>query len=364
MGWATDLRNKYRSDIFFRTEFNVISLQIAFAIVLSVLIAVSFNYLYKDILQTILSGIQENINNKGTFTSSDMIDSIRVVRAKNFLSFFSVAVSLTLAFSYIIAKLTLSPAREALKSQKRFVGDIAHELRTPLSVIKTNSEVALLDEDINRKIKKIFENNIDELDRVSGIINNLLTFNKLVHPERVQFVPVNLGDVIDTSIKKLEELTKKKEIKLTVKKTSPYTVFGNAIALEQIVVNIIKNAINYNNIGGSVVVTLEPDYVGNITLCVEDTGIGISQEDLVHIFEPFYRAERSRNRQSGSSSGLGLTFVSELVKLHSGRISVASRKKEGTVVTIVLPYMKNDIRVLANASNSDNKVSVDYLKNK
>lgn len=363
MGWVTDLRNRYSSDIFFRTEFNVISLQIAFALLLSVLIAVTFNYLYKDILQTLLNGIQENINNHGTFTSGDIVNSIQVVRAKNFLSFFSVALSITLIFSYIIAKMTLSPTRAALKSQKRFVSDIAHELRTPLSIIKTNSEVALLDDDMTPKIKKIFKNNIDELDRVSGIINNLLTFNTLVHPEKIQFAAVNLGDVIDSSIKKLDDLINTKEIKLTVKKIGPYTVFGNIIALEQITLNIIKNAINYNREGGTVTVKVEPDYRGNIVLSVEDNGMGISQADLIHIFEPFYRAERSRNRQSGSS-GLGLTIVSELVKLHSGKISVSSRLKIGTTVTIFLPYSKNDVGVSNAKSQIENEVYVDFLKRK
>lgn len=363
MGWVTDLHNKYWSDIFFRTEFNVIALQVVFACTLSLLVAVSFDYFYKGILQTVLEGINENIQNNGPFTGTDILDSIQVVKAKNFLGFFSIAVSLTLVFSYIIARITLSPTRNALKSQKRFVSDIAHELRTPLSVIKTNSEVALLDDKLDNKVKKIFVNTIGELDRASGIINNLLTFSNLVHPEQVQFTVVNMSDVVDTAVKKLDELIKKKEIKLIIKKISPYSVSGNMIALEQIAINIIKNAINYNQLGGTVAVTIEPDYRGNIILMVEDNGIGISQSDLVHIFEPFYRAERSRNRHTGSS-GLGLTIVSELVKLHSGRISVRSRLKEGTTVTIVLPYSKNTTTDIKAGAKIDNEVSVDYLRRK
>ncbi len=284
MGWAIGLRNKYRSDIFFRTEFNVIALQIVFATTLSLLVAIFFNYLYRDILEALISGITESIRNNGTFTSADLVNSIQIVRAKNFLSFFALALSITLIFSYIIAKLTLYPTRHALKSQKRFVSDIAHELRTPISVIKTNSEVALLDDNFNPTVKKIFKTNIEELDRVSAIINNLLTFNNLVKPEQVPFAPVNMGEVVDVSIKKLDELIKRKEIKLTVKKISPYTVLGNVTALEQITLNIIKNAINYNRSGGLVSVKIEPDYSGNVILEVEDNGIGISQDDLIHIF--------------------------------------------------------------------------------
>jgi signal transduction histidine kinase len=359
--WATGLRNKYLSDIFFRTEFNVITLQVLFAIILSLFVAVSFNYIYKDILQTVLNGITENLRNNGTFSSADIVNSIGLVKSKNFFSFFIITISITAIFSYIIAKMTLSPTRNALKSQKRFVSDIAHELRTPLSVIKTNSEVALLD-DIDHKIKKIFKNNIEELDRVSVIINNLLTFNNLVHPEQVRFKDVNMGEVVDISVKKLEELIKTKDIKLNVKKIKPYTVWGNAVALEQITINILKNAINYNREGGTVSINLEPDYKGNVVLCIEDNGIGISQNDLLHIFEPFYRAEKSRSRQMGSS-GLGLTIVSELVKLHSGRISVSSHLREGTSVTIMLPFKNTEVGETKN-KEEENEVFMDYLKSK
>ena len=312
-------------------------------------------------MQTIISGIASNIKNNGTIGASNIVDSIQIVKAKNFLSFFTIAVSITLCFSYIIARLTLFPARNALKSQKRFVSDIAHELRTPLAIIKTNAEVALLDELYSSQAKKIFKSTIEELDRASAIINNLLTFNNLVHPEQIKFGPVNMASVLDTALDKLDELIKKKEIKLVVKKIAPFTVWGNITALEQIMINIIKNAVNYTQEGGSVTAHVEPDYQGNIIFTVQDNGIGISQDDLLHIFEPFYRSERSRNRNSGSS-GLGLTIVSELVKLHFGRISVQSRLKQGTLVTVILPFSKNNKSSLLQDENMENEVSIDFLK--
>jgi len=359
-GSVTDLRSKYWKDIFFRTEFNVIFLQIVFAVVLTILVSVSFDYLYKDILQTLLQGIAENIRNNGEVSGGDIVDSIQIIRAKNFLTFFTVAVSTTLAFSYFIAKMALTPTRTALQSQKRFISDIAHELRTPLAVIKTSSEVALLGDSIDSETRTIFEDTIEELDRVSSIINNLLTFSNLVHPEQIKFSAVSMGDVVDTAVKKIDELIKKKEIKVTVRKTSPDSVLGNMIALEQIVINIIKNAINYNKVGGSVVVRVEPDYRGNIVLVITDDGMGIGAKDLAHIFEPFYRAESSRNRASGSSSGLGLTIVSELVKLHSGRIGVRSTLGQGTTFTVVLPYNKNESK--EEDKEDEDVVTVDFLK--
>jgi signal transduction histidine kinase len=294
-------------------------------------------------------------------TGQEIFNSIEIVRDKNFLLFFSVALAVTLIFSYIIAKMTLSPARNALTSQKRFVSDIAHELRTPLAVIKTNMEVALLDDFLNAQARKIFKSSVEELDRASGIINNLLTFSNLVQPGQIQFSQVDVGIAVDNALKKLEDLRKKKGIKITVKKISPHIVWGNMVALEQIVGNIVKNAINYTPSGGAVFVIVEPDYRGNILLSITDTGVGISQKDLVHIFEPFYRAEASRSRATGSS-GLGLTIVSELVKLHAGKIQVRSRLKKGTTVTVVLPYHKSEGQSSIGHAREDSEVSMDYLR--
>lgn len=326
-------------------------------------VAISFNYLYKDILQTFLSGINQNIY-PVSLDGQNVIQVAQMIKVKNFFRFFGIALLVTLIFSYIIAKMTLSPVRNALKSQKRFVSDIAHELRTPLAIIKTNSEVAMLDKYIDNKIKKVFKNNIEELDRASGIINNLLTFSNLIRPEYIKFDQIDMSLVVDTAVKKLDELIKRRETKVTVKKISPYHVWGNMTALEQIVNNLLKNAINYTPFHGKVLVKVEPDYIGNVVLTVSDTGIGIAEKDLAHIFEPFYRAEESRNRQSGSS-GLGLTIVSELVKLHSGRVEIVSKLKEGTIVRVILPHGKRNLPHVVNGSTEEsNKVALDFLKDK
>jgi signal transduction histidine kinase len=121
--------------------------------------------------------------------------------------------------------------------------------------------------------------------------------------------------------------------------TSEYqTVWGNVAALEQILTNVIKNAIHYTPSGGTVSISVDPDYRGNIVISVADTGMGIPEKDLMHIFEPFYRGDSSRNRESGAGSGLGLAIVSELVKLHKGRIAVESIVGKGTRVEITLPH--------------------------
>lgn len=252
--------------------------------------------------------------------------------------------------------------QDPLRLQKRFISDIAHELRTPLAVIKTNDEVAMMDEGMDPKIRKVFESNIEELDRLSEIINNLLSFNDLVRPDRVPFTNVNIGPVIDGVVGKLRNLAAEKHLEITIKKIPPYVVWGNAAALEQIVSNLLTNSINYTGQNGHITIRVAPDYMGSVLLHIEDNGMGITKSDLLHIFEPFYRAERSRNRKTGSS-GLGLTIVRELVKMHAGRITIKSSENAGTVAIVTLPYGKGSDQETIDISNL-NEISASFSREK
>jgi signal transduction histidine kinase len=115
---------------------------------------------------------------------------------------------------------------------------------------------------------------------------------------------------------------------------------GNPTALTQVISNLLKNAINYTPPGGQITLAVSANPYGEIELYVRDTGIGIARKDLDHIFEPFFRAERSRTRAQGGS-GLGLTITSELVKLHNGKISIRSTQGRGTTVTVSFPQLQH-----------------------
>ena len=262
-------------------------------------------------------------------------------------------------FGYIVAYIALKPTRDALASQKQFIGNVAHELRTPLSIIKTNIEVALLEGRLDSKLRDALLGNVDELDRTADIINNLLSLNTLLNPERVEFSNVDLGTVVDAAVAKLSALAKQKNIRLFVTRAEFLLVAGNSVALEQVAMNLIKNAIIYTPQGGRVDITIAPNYYGHIELRIHDTGNGISREDIFHVFEPFYRADRSRSRVHGGS-GLGLTIVSELVKLHRGKITIQSAEKQGTTVVVSLPVGK-----VPGSANDDSKktnggVAIDF----
>ena len=343
MELATAWLHKYRSDPFFRTEVNVVGLQAAFAFTIIGMIGVSFTLLYHNISIAIVEGINASLNsNAPAQMGSAIVTEIEQIRTQNLLVIVGVIAAATVIFGYIIARVTLKPARNALATQKQFIGNVAHELRTPLSVIKTNTEVALLDRNITQDLKETLISNVEELDRISQIINNLLSLSALVRPEGMEFAAIDLSALVSKVVDKYGALAKSNDLEVTVRRSPNMRVWGNSTALEQIVGNILKNAINYTPKGGRVRITVELAMNNQIELVVQDSGVGIARKDLFRIFEPFYRAEPSRARMrdlahKSGGTGLGLTIVSELIKAHEGRIAIRSTVGHGTTVTVLLP---------------------------
>ncbi len=360
---ATGLLNRYRQDPFYRTEVHVVALQAAFALVILGLIGTSFTLLYHDVSEAVLQGIRNtSADNIGSLGPS-MVSQLSEIKNQNLLTVISIIILTTVLFGYIIARITLAPARNALESQKQFIGNIAHELRTPLSVIKTNTEVALLDDAVKGDMKETLLSNVEELDRISEIINNLLSLSALVKPERIEFSAVDLSAVATDVIQKFSTLAKRGEHQVTLRKSPDALVWGNATALQQIVGNLIKNALSYTPRGGHIRVTIEPAPNNQIELLVQDSGIGIARKDLFRIFEPFYRADPSRTKGAGGT-GLGLAIVSELIKMHHGRITIRSAVGRGTTVAVVFPGVRKEVAVGNETDLRDglNEIAVDFSR--
>jgi signal transduction histidine kinase len=329
--WAIASQEKYKSDLFFRTTIQIVTLQAMLVVVcLSAFVFSLYNpedkwYAFGGVL--LLSVLCGNL----------------------------------------LARFTLGPARDTLRYQKLFISNVAHELRTPLAVIKTSTEVGLIDDTLSLDTKQTFNDILAELDRVSEILNNLLSLNALTRPERMQFTTVSLGPLVESVIKRHAVLANERRIKVTFKKDSYTSVYGNATALEQIIANLVKNAISYTpkDSQGEVLVEVTPK--GDMMmLAVSDNGIGIAQEDLFHIFEPFYRADMSRNRKiKKSGTGLGLTIVNELVRVHRGKIQVQSALRKGTCVSIFLPFGSAAVSHAPAAEDTENsEISLDFSKSK
>ena len=320
VAWVTGLTDKYRYNPFVRTAVHITVLQVILAVVMIGIFSWAINYAQQRTVSSISEHLSDVIAG-GTTTPSDLPETIAQVRAHAYeLVFFII--------------------RHSLRAQKQFIGNIAHELRTPLAIIKTNTEVALFDPNLDPTAKQTFEDTLIELDRISEIINNLLTFDSFARPRRLEFEPLDVRAVVETVLRRHLPLAKERGIQLAMDSGGPAIVDGNATALEQVFTNLVKNAINYTpqHKDGSVRLIIEPDQEGRTVVTVADTGIGINQKDLFHIFEPFYRGETSRARGVGSgTSGLGLAIVNELVRMHRGSITIRSAVGRGTAVKVTFP---------------------------
>jgi len=358
---ATSFAHKYRDDFFFRTEINIVAMQVAYALLILVLVVGALFVLYHDIVSSVATAAISTTTSAGAplpnkvataittaLTSastsaahhSPLAAQLEMARTKETVVVAALLIAIAVAFGYVVARFALIPARNALAAQKQFIGNIAHELRTPLSIIKTNTEVRMFDTDLSARGRAINRSNLEELDRISNIINNLLSLNTLIRPERIQFENVDVGAIVHRVVAKLSYLAKGKSLPIKIKIAKERWAWGNATALEQIVMNILKNAIHHTS-SGEIAISVGPGEYGFLQIAIRDTGSGIKRKDLVRIFEPFYRGDQARTRSGGAGSGLGLAIVSELVKLHRGRVNVKSSFGTGTEVIVLLPLEKN-----------------------
>jgi signal transduction histidine kinase len=337
---GTGFVRRYRSDIFLQTEIHIIALQVAYASVILVLTIGAILILYKEIVGGVVAAIAVALTATTTpMTGTSILAQLEAARTREIASVSLLIFAATAIFGYLVARLALAPARNALTSQKQFIGNIAHELRTPLAILKTNTEVLLLEGGVSQSVDTTLKSNVEELDRISDTINNLLSLNALVHPEQTSFTSVEVATVVERSLEKLAPVLEKKPFKIEVDLPSPCVVWGNATAIEQIVTNILKNALQHTTSGG-ITVSANPAFRHTLELMVRDTGSGIKQQDIFRIFEPFYRGDRARTRTGGAGSGLGLTIVNELVKMNHGHINIRSTPGKGTTVRVTLPTPK------------------------
>jgi signal transduction histidine kinase len=300
-------------------------------------VLIGFNFFYNDIASILVSHLMESVERFSVAETAQVIlAELQYAKMRALVLIALSIIIIKIVFGYVMANATLRPARNTLSAQKQFIGNVAHELRTPLSIIKTNMEVALLDEIQDPKLVAMFQSNIEELDRINNLINNLVSINSLIYLEPIEFRGIDLGAVVDGAVEKLTDYANRRGLSIVVTKSDQRVVRGNATALEQIVMNLLKNSIAYTPEGGTIEIAVEPEYQRYMSLSVKDNGVGIDKKDLLHLFEPFYRADRSRARESGGS-GLGLTIVNEIVKLHRGKISIRSALRKGTTITVLLP---------------------------
>ena len=233
-------------------------------------------------------------------------------------------------FNAMIARL-----KDAFLRVNQFSLDVSHELKTPLTILKGETEVALRKDRDKEEYKKLLVSSLEEVDRMSKIIDDLLLLSKADPKDvRLNIDDISLRDLIVDVCMDMKIFADKKGIDLVINELSDVRMKGDELKLRRMLVNIVENGIKYTRAGGRVEVSSFANN-GNLQVEVRDNGVGISEDDIKFVFDRFYQADRSRRREGGS--GLGLSISKWIAEAHKGTIRVESRPSSGSLFSITLP---------------------------
>jgi two-component system OmpR family sensor kinase len=227
----------------------------------------------------------------------------------------------------------LDRLERSFEQQRNFVLDVSHELRTPLTALRGNIDVLLLDPDLPAEVRAQLERMSAETGRLIRLATNLLYLAQADTGKQGVMAPVEL-DLLCLEVVQ-QARTLRPGVRLRLGHEDQVTVLGDRDLLKQLLLNLVENGLTYTPAGG--VVTLSIYRLDDhVTLEVSDTGVGIAPDDLPHIFQRFYRAERTRRRAAGGA-GVGLAIVEWVARLHGGDVRVSSTPGAGSTFTVRLP---------------------------
>jgi two-component system phosphate regulon sensor histidine kinase PhoR len=235
----------------------------------------------------------------------------------------------------VVARDTTELTRVA-DMRRDFVGNVSHELKTPLAAIRGFAETlrdGALDEP--PVARRFTERILEQCRRLQALLDDLLTLSRLETVALREREPVELEDLVRRAVDVLAPLAREKRVEVDVVTTRIPAVLGEADAMERLVLNLLENALKYNRPDGRVTVLLSAPGP-EVLLEVRDTGIGIPPESLPRIFERFYRVDKGRAREEGGT-GLGLAIVKHVAQAHGGQVEVDSRLGRGTTFRVRLP---------------------------
>lgn len=282
----------------------------AIAIVVSKLFVMPLEKIHASI-RKVTDGVEERVDRRaGYLETTDMIKEFNGVLSRN---------------------------RMLDESRQEFVSNVSHELKTPITSIKILADSLIAQEDVPNELYREFMVDIAaEIEREDQIIQDLLSLIKLDKKVvDMNINPIAIDQLLERILKRLLPIAKKKNIELTLEVLREVTAEIDEVKLTLALTNLIENAIKYNKIYGKVRVKLDADYQ-NAIIQVTDTGIGIPRESLAHVFERFYRVDKSHSREIGGT-GLGLAITRSTIRMHKGTIDVESEEGIGTSFTVKIP---------------------------
>lgn len=247
--------------------------------------------------------------------------------------------------AYFLAGKTLKPIKDMVDEQNQFISDASHELKTPLTSLKSAMEVHLRDKRLNlADAKKLIKENIEEVNKLQSLSEGLLRLASYQKPNNhARFEMVSLASTIKRSIQRVKPQAIKKKIAIK-NKSQNFEFEADQYLLSDLLVILLDNAIKYSQKGKSITITSRKTD-GSILITVADQGIGINEKDLPHIFDRFYRADLARSKDESSGFGLGLSIAKKIVESHRGQITVESKLGKGSTFTVRLPMKQTSYKL-------------------
>lgn len=225
----------------------------------------------------------------------------------------------------------VKPFSENYEKQKQFITDAGHELKTPLTIIDADAEVLEMDLGENEWLKDIQA----QTKRLAELTNSLILLSRTEEQPHVEKIPFPVSDVVQEMAESFEALAKARGKNLTCRISPMLSMSGDEKAIRQLVSILLDNAVKYTNDQGSIEITLEKQK-NTICLKVFNTVDEISRENLSHLFERFYRTDKSRNSQTGGY-GLGLSIALAIVGAHKGKITATTQDEKSLLITVSFP---------------------------
>lgn len=284
----------------------------AFAIVISKVLVMPLEQIHISIKQ-VTDGVEERVDKSaGYVETANMIKDFNGVLARN---------------------------KVLDESRQEFVANVSHELKTPITSIKVLADSLIAQGDVPNELYREFMVDIAaEIEREDQIIQDLLSlvkFDKKVAAMNVELI--SMEQLLERILKRLLPIAKKKNVEITLEVLREVTAEIDEVKLSLALTNLIENAIKYNNVYGKVRVKLDADHQYAIVQ-VTDTGLGIPKDSLEHIYERFYRVDKSHSREIGGT-GLGLAITKSTIKMHQGSVEVESEEGVGTSFTVKIPLI-------------------------
>ena len=331
------LATKWNKDVIFRARVTLIS---TYVLVSMLVVGITSHLLFKAMLVNIADSIEDQIPNIADqarlFEHTEGILEFKIILAD------IVIVLIICVTAYILTEIALKPVREARNRERRFLADAAHELRTPLSVMRSGNEVVLRGEkNLSSRVTRQLTENIEEIDTLTRIANGLLALTSKKQMAIDGDATIHITELLKSVIQKLRPLATEKSVTLTLEANAGIdgcSVRGDYVTLSRAFENLIENGLKYTKSSGSVMVSVTQSK-NIVTVQVKDTGIGIATKDLAHVTEPFFRADLARTANEGT--GLGLSIVSETIDALLGTLSIQSEVGVGTSVTVTLPLTQS-----------------------